>query len=61
LIRAHQIPAVVVGCKTDTLVRCEDSERLAESLGAEYVELDTPGGHMWMLNAGNRFASILAA
>jgi Mg-chelatase subunit ChlD len=60
-IRAHRIPVVVIGCKTDTLVRCEDAEVLAETLGADYVELDAPGGHMWMLSAQGRLAGILAA
>jgi pimeloyl-ACP methyl ester carboxylesterase len=60
VIRARRIPALVVGCKTDTLVRCDLSRSLAESLGADYVEVDSPGGHMWMLNERKRFASILS-
>jgi pimeloyl-ACP methyl ester carboxylesterase len=61
VIRERRIPALVVGCKTDTLVRAELAQTLAESLGADYVEVDAPGGHMWMLNEGKRFASILSA
>jgi pimeloyl-ACP methyl ester carboxylesterase len=60
-IRAQHIPAIVVGCESDTLVRCESAKTLADSLGAEYVELEVAGGHMWMLGDGSRFAGMLAA
>src|SRR5262245_19819005 len=48
-IRTSRIRALVVGCRTDTLVRCDHARRLAAALGAEYVELTVSGGHMWML------------
>lgn len=60
-IRAHGVPALVIGCTTDTLVHCENARTLAHALGADYVELETPGGHMWMLNERHRFARVLAA
>ena len=58
-IRAADVPATVVGCVSDTLVRCESARRLADALGADYVEVDAPGGHMWMLAGAPRFAAAL--
>jgi pimeloyl-ACP methyl ester carboxylesterase len=58
-IRAHGVPALVIGCRSDTLVRCDSSRLLAAALGADYVELETAGGHMWMLNERHRFARML--
>jgi pimeloyl-ACP methyl ester carboxylesterase len=60
-VRSHGVPALVVGCKTDTLVRCESARSLAHALGADYVELQTAGGHMWMLNERVRFGALLKA
>jgi pimeloyl-ACP methyl ester carboxylesterase len=60
-IRAQGVPALVIGCKTDTLVRCENARSLAHALGADYVELETAGGHMWMLHERNQFGALLNA
>jgi hypothetical protein len=59
-IRAAGIPVSVVGCVSDTLVTCEHTRRLAELLGGTYEELDSAGGHMWMLSERERFAAALA-
>ncbi len=58
-IRTHGVPAVVIGCRTDTLVRCENARALATALGADYVEVQTSGGHMWMLSERTRFADLV--
>jgi pimeloyl-ACP methyl ester carboxylesterase len=60
-VRARGVPAVVVGCRSDTLVRCEHARALAGALGADYLELATHGGHMWMLGDRLRFAGLLRA
>jgi pimeloyl-ACP methyl ester carboxylesterase len=48
-VRAACIPTTVVGCTSDTLVTPGHCRRAAALLGAEYRELDLPGGHVWML------------
>jgi pimeloyl-ACP methyl ester carboxylesterase len=60
-VRSAGIPAVVIGCATDTLVTTDRSRELARSLGARYEELDLRGGHMWMLAHGRRFGELVAA
>jgi len=59
-IRAAGIPVSVVGCLTDTLVTCDRTRLLADLLGGTYDELDSDGGHMWMLSEHERFAAMLA-
>ena len=59
-VRAAGIPATVIGCVSDTLVTVERSRALAAALGARYRELDLTGGHMWMLEDGLQFASVIA-
>lgn len=59
-VRDHGVRTLVVGCTSDSLVRSEQSEALARLLGAEYLELAAPGGHMWMLRERSRMAEILA-
>jgi pimeloyl-ACP methyl ester carboxylesterase len=59
-VRRHRIRTTVVACVTDTLVtirHCRDAARL---LGAEYRELNLPGGHMWMLEASSELRGELA-
>jgi pimeloyl-ACP methyl ester carboxylesterase len=58
-IRRHGLPVTVVGCATDTLIRAEHSRELASALGGEYVELNVPGGHMWMLGEPREFSALL--
>jgi pimeloyl-ACP methyl ester carboxylesterase len=59
-VRAAGIPAVVVGCSSDTLVTRRHAQTLAEALGAEYRELTLAGGHMWMLSAHELLAHVLS-
>jgi homoserine acetyltransferase len=59
-IRAAGIPVTVIGCVSDTLVTASHSRALAEALGARYEELDSRGGHMWMLDDARRFAAVVA-
>jgi pimeloyl-ACP methyl ester carboxylesterase len=59
-IREAGIPALVVGCTTDTLVTCDRARTLAAALGAAYEELDLAGGHMWMLDERERFAAVVS-
>jgi pimeloyl-ACP methyl ester carboxylesterase len=59
-IRAAGIPVRVVGCVTDTLVTCDRTRLLADLLGGTYEELDSDGGHMWMISEHERFAAALA-
>jgi pimeloyl-ACP methyl ester carboxylesterase len=58
-IRRHGIPVRVVGCISDTLVRCESTRLLADALGGDYVEIGSPGGHMWMLSEPAAFSALL--
>lgn len=60
-VRAAGIPALVVGCTSDTLVTCDRARALASALGAEYRELAVDGGHMWMLDERERFAHVFAS
>src|SRR5262249_7093450 len=53
-VRSHRIPTTVVGCVTDTLVTIRHCREAARLLGADYRELNVPGGHMWMLEASGR-------
>lgn len=59
-VRAAGIPALVVGCSSDTLVTRGHAQTLAESLGADYRELALGGGHMWMLHAHDLLAGVLS-
>lgn len=59
LVRTRGIPTTVVGCTSDTLTTTRSCRRVAELLGAEYRELELPGGHVWMLAARGRFAAEL--
>jgi pimeloyl-ACP methyl ester carboxylesterase len=58
--RAAAVPAVVVGCSSDRLTTPDHCRRLAALLGAEYRELDAPGGHIWMIADPTLLASALA-
>jgi pimeloyl-ACP methyl ester carboxylesterase len=58
-VRAAGIPALVVGCSSDTLVTGAHAGTLADALGAEYRELGLAGGHMWMLGAHEALAGVL--
>jgi pimeloyl-ACP methyl ester carboxylesterase len=47
-IGAARIPAIVIGCASDTLVPPSHTRAMARLLGAEYRELTSEGGHVWM-------------
>lgn len=53
------VRATVVGCTSDTLTTARACRRVASLLGAEYRELELPGGHMWMVAARREFAAQL--
>ncbi|MBV8063896.1 MAG: alpha/beta hydrolase [Actinobacteria bacterium] len=59
-IREAGIPVLVVGCASDTLVTRRHSRALADALGADYRELASTGGHMWMLGEHDTLARVLA-
>jgi pimeloyl-ACP methyl ester carboxylesterase len=48
-LRATAIPTTVIACTTDALTTPAHCRRLAGLLGADYRELQAPGGHVWML------------
>jgi pimeloyl-ACP methyl ester carboxylesterase len=52
-VRDHRIRTTVISCVTDTLVSIRHCRETARLLGAEYRELNLPGGHMWMLGASS--------
>jgi pimeloyl-ACP methyl ester carboxylesterase len=58
-IRRHGIDILVAGCPGDTLVRAGSARSLALALDGEYVEIDAPGGHMWMLADPTTFSALL--
>jgi pimeloyl-ACP methyl ester carboxylesterase len=45
--RANPVPSTVVGCTTDTMTPASHCRELAALVGAEYVEVDAPDGHIW--------------
>jgi pimeloyl-ACP methyl ester carboxylesterase len=60
-VRAAGIPSTVVGCSTDRLTTPAHCRRLATRLGADYRELDAPGGHIWMIAGPKLLTAALAA
>jgi surfactin synthase thioesterase subunit len=58
-LRRLGVPVEVIGCASDTLVTPGHCRTAAGPLGADYRELDLPGGHMWMLDAWPRLAELL--
>jgi pimeloyl-ACP methyl ester carboxylesterase len=60
-INAAGIPSTVVGCSTDQLTTPAHCRRLAARLGADYRELDVPGGHIWMIAGPKLLTAALAA
>jgi pimeloyl-ACP methyl ester carboxylesterase len=55
------VPCTVVGCSTDRLTTPDHCRRLAAQLGAEYREVDAPGGHIWMIVDPKLLSAALAA
>ena len=58
-LRRIGLPVLVVGCASDTLVTPRHCRAAAGLLGAEYRQLDLPGGHMWMIESWPRLAQLL--
>jgi pimeloyl-ACP methyl ester carboxylesterase len=58
-VRAAGIPALVVGCSSDTLVPRGHAQALADAIGGDYREVSLAGGHMWMLGAHELLARVL--
>ena len=58
-VRALGVPAVVIGCSTDTLTPPATSLRTAELLGGRYREVGYDGGHVWMFGNWERLAREL--
>jgi pimeloyl-ACP methyl ester carboxylesterase len=55
-----RVPALVVGCSSDTLTTPAVCRSIADGLGGDYREIDGRG-HVWMLNDWPTFRAILAA
>jgi pimeloyl-ACP methyl ester carboxylesterase len=54
-----RIPALVVGCSSDSLTTPAVCEAIAERIGGEVRQIDGDG-HMWMLSDWPTFSRILA-
>jgi len=60
-IRASGVPAVVIGCTSDTLVPPYHTRTISRLLDARYRELESDGGHVWMFGDWARLERELAA
>ncbi len=60
-VRSSRIPALVIGCESDTLVSPSHTRAIAGMLGADYRELSSTGGHVWMFGEWHRLQRELAA
>src|SRR5262249_18318927 len=60
-IRSARIPTVVIGCASDTLVSPRQSRAIAGMLGADYRELASTGGHVWMFGDWQRLERELSS
>jgi pimeloyl-ACP methyl ester carboxylesterase len=58
---AQGIPCTVVSCTSDRLVTCSHCRRYAELLAAEYVELEAPDGHIWLITCPERLEQQLSS
>lgn len=58
-VRRIGIPTVVIGCASDTLVTPAHCRAAAGLLGADYRELESPGGHVWMLYRPSALTELL--
>ena len=57
---AHPVPCTVVGCTTDTMTPTSHCRELAVLIGAEYVELDAPDGHIWPITHPDLVRAVLS-
>ena len=59
-VRDAGIPVTVVAATTDALIPPAHCRRVAELLGADYREVEGPGGHTWMYGRWERFGREIA-
>jgi pimeloyl-ACP methyl ester carboxylesterase len=59
-IRASGVPCTVVACANDDLTTAAHCRQLAAGLGADYREIDAPGGHIWPIAAPEILARELS-
>jgi len=60
-LRALGIPCTVVACTGDRLVTCAHCRRFAELLAADYLELEAPDGHIWLITQPERLEHELTS
>jgi pimeloyl-ACP methyl ester carboxylesterase len=54
------VPCEVIGCVGDTLTPVDHCREIARLAGAEYVEVEAAGGHMWMVVEPRVLSALLA-
>ena len=59
-IRDRRLPCTVIAASTDTLTPPSLCRQVADLSGADYRELDVPGGHLWFLRARDLLATELS-
>ena len=59
-IRASGVPCTVVACASDDLTTSAHCRQLAAGLGADYREIEAPGGHIWPITAPELLARELS-
>lgn len=59
-IRASGVPCTVVACANDDLTTAAHCRQLAAGLGADYREIEAPGGHIWPITAPELLARELS-
>lgn len=58
-IRESGVPCTVVACANDDLTTAAHCRQLAAGLGADYREIEAPGGHIWPIVAPELLAREL--
>jgi pimeloyl-ACP methyl ester carboxylesterase len=59
-IRASGVPCTVIACANDDLTTAAHCRQLAAGLGADYREIEAPGGHIWPIVAPELLARELS-
>jgi len=59
-IRSSGVPCTVVACANDDLTTAVHCRQLAAGLGADYREIEAPGGHIWPIVAPELLARELS-
>jgi pimeloyl-ACP methyl ester carboxylesterase len=60
-IRASGVPCMVIACANDDLTTAAHCRELAAGIGADYREIEAPGGHIWPIAAPELLARELSA